>query len=204
MNIKLNDKIAMLPVGDIRRHDGSHKTAGALKLLEESIRRYGVIQPISVDSNYEVITGSGIYDAAVELGIEELPCIIVDYLTDEEVAQYRLADNLTGGFATWNEGKLKKELSYLQDIQDVQFCFDENLRAMLEAPVIQSSVRKAVPEATDGKDIDSEDEDENIRQEATAAFKESLKKTEQQMNAKPSEYFEYTCSCCGKKVTVKV
>ncbi|MFQ8804136.1 MAG: ParB N-terminal domain-containing protein [Alistipes indistinctus] len=129
MNIKVNSKIEMLPIGNIKRHYGSHKTTGALKLLEESIRRYGITQPISVDSNHEVITGNGVYDAAVKLGIEQLPCIVVDYLTDEEITQYRLADNLTGGFAAWNEGKLKKELSYLQDMQSVQFCFDESLQA---------------------------------------------------------------------------
>lgn len=204
MNIKVNSKIEMLPIGTIKRHYGSHKTAGALKLLEESIRRYGITQPISVDSSHEVITGNGVYDAAVKLGIEQLPCIVVDYLTDEEIAQYRLADNLTGGFAAWNEGKLKKELSYLQDMQSVQFCFDESLQAMFNHPVIPSFGGKSITESSDGGNAGSTTEMEAGKQEGTAAFKEHLKGVEQQMHVKPFEYFEYTCSCCGKKVTVKI
>ena len=57
----------------------------ALEKLAESIRRYGILQPISVrvrDGGYEIIAGERRYRAATLAGVREVPCIV--YSVDEE------------------------------------------------------------------------------------------------------------------------
>lgn len=112
--IKINDKVIELPIDSIVPHDGSHKTdETAVQAIMQSIKDFGITQPISVDKNNVIVTGNGVYKAAKALGMDKVPCIRVDYLTDEQIKQYRIADDKTSEFATWNEKKLRKELSYL-------------------------------------------------------------------------------------------
>ena len=115
-DIRINDTIIELPIESIIPHDGSHKTdENAVSALIQSIKDFGITQPISIDKNNVIVTGNGVYKAANALGIDKIPCIRVGYLTDEQIQQYRIADDKTSEFATWNEKKLRKELSYLGD-----------------------------------------------------------------------------------------
>ena len=130
--IKINDKVIELPIDSIVPHDGSHKTdETAVQAIMQSIKDFGITQPISVDKNNVIVTGNGVYKAAKALGMDKVPCIRVDYLTDEQIKQYRIADDKTSEFATWNEKKLRKELSYLGDPNSIQFAFDESIAGML-------------------------------------------------------------------------
>lgn len=202
MDVTINAKVVAIPVSEIKPYDGSHKTNGAVALIKESIQRYGITQPISIDRSNTIITGNGVYHAAVELGIKELPCIVVDYLPPEKVAEYRLADNLTGGFARWNEDKLRRELSYLQSPDDMQVFFDDNISKML-APddlivaVSSSSARSFVENGKAQSPASSSAKNDDD-------FKQSLKDVERDLEAKSVEYFRYKCSGCGKDVTVRL
>ena len=130
--IKINDKVIELPIDSIVPHDGSHKTdETAVQAIMQSIKDFGITQPISVDKNNVIVTGNGVYKAAKALGMDKVPCIRIDYLTDEQIKQYRIADDKTSEFATWNEKKLRKELSYLGDPNSIQFAFDESIAGML-------------------------------------------------------------------------
>ena len=130
-NIKIKQKIEEVPIDKITPHEGSHKTESSINLLVESIKDFGVNQPITVDKNYVVVTGNGVFKAAKIAGLKTIPCIVLDHLTDEEIKQYRIADDKTSEFATWNEKKLRQELSYLQDPSSVQAYFDEDILGML-------------------------------------------------------------------------
>lgn len=185
---QIKKEIRLIPVSDIKPYEGSHNTDAVIEALKQSISLYGVQQPISVDKDYVIVTGNAVYRAAVALGHTEIPCVVLDDLTDEQIAQYRIADNKTSEFAKWNEEKLKKELTYIQKPDELQFCFDENLQAMIgnvEVKQIKAPTAKQ-------------------EQKAEANFKDAVKSTENSMAAKPTEYFSYTCSKCGKKVTVKL
>lgn len=184
-------EIKNIPVGEINVFKGSHNTEAALSAIKESIKQYGIQQPITVDENNTIVTGNGVYKAAVSLGYTEIPCIVLKDLTDDELRQYRIADNLTGAFATWNEKKLKYEISCLQSPQDLQYCFDEDLTKMV-------SFMDAVPQVVNPK------KPQKSVQEKEKDFKNELKNIESDMKAKPREYQEYICSSCGKKVIIKV
>ena len=61
--------------------------------VAESIKQFGFVQPIVVDKNNNIIIGHCRLEAAKKLNLEEVPCVMVDDLTDEEVKKLRLLDN---------------------------------------------------------------------------------------------------------------
>lgn len=202
-DIKINDKVIELPIDSIIPHDGSHKTDEAsVEALMQSIKDFGITQPISVDKNNLIVTGNGVYKAAKALGMDKVPCIRVDYLTNEQIQQYRIADDKTSEFATWNEKKLRKELSYLGDPNSIQFAFDESIANMLGLNAKPKTPKQAA--AVPSK----EETNHSTKKVVTEAqkdqkFKEELKGVEENIQVKPSEYYEYHCSQCGKLVKVK-
>lgn len=88
-------------------------TITQLEGISESISQFGFKQPIVIDKNKVIVAGHGRYEAAAALGYEELPCIIADDLTEEEVKAYRILDNELAKGAT-DLIKLELELSHLQ------------------------------------------------------------------------------------------
>ena len=202
--IKINDKIIELAIGDVKPYNGSHKTDGVVEMIKKSLQEFGFQQPIVIDKDNVVVAGNALYKAATELGFEKVPCIRTDYLTDEQIQQYRIADNKTSEFARWNEKKLRKELSYLEAPQSLQYCFDENILSMLgmnQKPKPQHTISKAdasipPPQKAQKKVVLTEEQKD-------AKFKQEARAMETGMQAKPSEYWEYHCSKCGKLVKVK-
>lgn len=61
--------------------------------IAKSIQEFGFNDPIAVNGNKVIIEGHGRYLAAKELGMEELPCIILDNLTEEQERAYIIAHN---------------------------------------------------------------------------------------------------------------
>jgi ParB-like chromosome segregation protein Spo0J len=86
----------------------------SLPKVKESISNFGFNQPVLLDRNYIIITGHTRYAAAKELGLTELPCIIVDELNPNQIRAYRIADNKVGQDGTWDVSLLKEELKKLR------------------------------------------------------------------------------------------
>lgn len=133
--------------------------------------------------------------------MDKVPCIRLDYLTDEQIKQYRIADDKTSEFATWNEKKLRKELSYLGDPNSIQFAFDESIAGMLG---LNAKPKEQKPAAAPSK-AETNHTAKKVVTEAQKdqKFKEEMKGVEENIQVKPSEYYEYNCSACGKLVKVK-
>ena len=94
----------------------------AVKYVAESIKQFGWKVPMVIDENNIIVSGHTRYKAAQELGIEEVPCIIADDLTEEQIKAFRLADNKVGEIAQWDMGKLELELEELDfDMGDFGF-----------------------------------------------------------------------------------
>jgi len=83
-----------------------------IDLIAESIKKFGFDSPIIIDKNNEIIAGHGRYLAAKQLGLEEVPTISKETLTDEEVKAYRLADNKISE-SEWDMGLAVDELKEL-------------------------------------------------------------------------------------------
>jgi len=97
--------------------------------LRSSLREFGFINPVIIDKDFGIIAGHGRVMAAKEEGIDEVPCVFVDYLTEAQKKAYILADNRMALDAGWDEEMLKIEIESLQgmdfDIGLVGFDDDE-------------------------------------------------------------------------------
>lgn len=93
----------------------------AVRLVAESIRQFGFKVPLVIDSQNVVVCGHTRLKACKELGIEEVPCVIADDLTDDQIRAFRLADNKAAEAATWDKEKLNEELEGIQEIDMTAF-----------------------------------------------------------------------------------
>ena len=77
----------------------------------ESIRQCSYISPIIVDEDGVILAGHTRYKALTKLGWKECNVVTVKGLSEEQKKKYRLYDNKTGEFASWDQKKLAEELS---------------------------------------------------------------------------------------------
>ena len=98
----------------------------AVDAVANSIREFGFKVPIVVDSDGVIVAGHTRYKAAKKLGLDKVPCIIADDLTDEQVRAFRLADNKVGELATWDLDTLKVELDNIGEVDLSDMGFDLN------------------------------------------------------------------------------
>lgn len=83
-------------ISDLKPYENNPKihTDRQIEQIAKSIElTKGLRQPIVIDKNNVIIAGHGRYLAAKKLGLNEVPCELVDDLTDDEVKAYRLIDN---------------------------------------------------------------------------------------------------------------
>lgn len=92
--------------------------------MAASIKEFGFKVPIIIDRDDVVVAGHTRLKAAEQLGLEHVPCIIADDLTDEQIKAFRLADNKTAEFSEWDFNLMDEELADIADIDMSQFGFD--------------------------------------------------------------------------------
>ena len=95
----------------------------AVDYVANSIEEFGFKVPCVIDSEKNVVCGHTRLKAAKKLGIKEVPCIIADDLTEEQIDAFRLADNKTAEIATWDFEKLEIELESISSIDMSEFEF---------------------------------------------------------------------------------
>lgn len=86
------------------------KNQKAVQPVANSIEEFGFKVPMVITADGTIVTGHTRYAAAQELGMEEVPCILADDLTDEQISAFRVADNRVSEFASWDFTKLEDEL----------------------------------------------------------------------------------------------
>ena len=82
-----------------------------------SIKRFGFANPILADEQGVVIAGHARLAAAINLGLDVVPVIVVGGLSEAERRALALADNKIALNAGWNENLLATELEFLADLQ---------------------------------------------------------------------------------------
>lgn len=114
----------------------------AVEYVANSIREFGFKVPVVIDKDMVIVAGHTRLLAAEKLGLESVPCIVADDLTPDQIKAFRLADNKTGEFASWDFEKLEFELDELSDFDMEQFGFtfedeDEDIQIIEdEAPEV--------------------------------------------------------------------
>lgn len=112
-------------IKDIKPYEkNARKNDEAVQYVAESIRQFGFKVPIVIDGNNVIVCGHTRYKASKELGLETVPCVVADDLTDEQIRAFRLADNKVAEFSEWDIGLLGDELTDILDIDMTDFGFD--------------------------------------------------------------------------------
>lgn len=83
----------------------------AVKNVAASIREFGFLVPLVIDQNREIVAGHTRYKAAKSLGMKEVPCVVADDLTEDQIRAFRLADNKVAEAAQWDMDLLPLELA---------------------------------------------------------------------------------------------
>lgn len=107
-----------------------------IQQIAASIQEFGFTNPILVDGKDGVIAGHGRLEAARELGLSEVPVVVLDHLTPAQKRAYVLADNQLALNAGWDSSVLQEELAALSlaDFDLSLIGFDEKELASLMDP----------------------------------------------------------------------
>jgi hypothetical protein len=120
MQVKDIEVEKLIPyVNNPRRNDE------AVDYVAASIKEFGFKVPVVIDKENVIVAGHTRVKAAKKLGLESVPCVIADDLTENQIKAFRLADNKVGELATWDFEKLELELQAL-DLDMVSFGFEED------------------------------------------------------------------------------
>jgi len=123
--MKNADKIVQMKVSDLVPYrKNPRKNDASVDFVANSIKEFGFQVPIVVDKDNVIVAGHTRYEASKKLGLKEVPCIVADGLTEEQIKAYRLADNKVSEFSKWDNSLLDGELFDIKDIDMSSFGFD--------------------------------------------------------------------------------
>lgn len=101
------------------------KNNEAVQYVTNSIQNFGFRVPIIIDKNNIIVAGHTRYKAAQLLKMKNVPCLVADDLTEEQINAFRLADNKVAEKSTWDLEMLDKELQKILDFNMSEFGFED-------------------------------------------------------------------------------
>ena len=122
-------KMEYRPINEIKPYKNNpRKNDDAVQYVEASLREFDFTDPVIVDGKGELIAGHTRLKAAKKLGLKELPVIVRDDLTEDQIKALRIAHNKTGEFAEWDDELLSIELPEIEmDMEQFGFNMDDYL-----------------------------------------------------------------------------
>lgn len=122
----MNDiKITQKPIADLIPYSRNpRRNDEAVPMVMNSIKEFGFKVPIVIDKNNIIVCGHTRFKAALKLGLETVPCIVADDLSDEQIKAFRLADNKVSEKAEWDFEILSGELDDIINIDMDSFGFE--------------------------------------------------------------------------------
>ena len=113
-------QVEMLGLDSIRPYEKNpRKNDGAVDQVAASIKDFGFKVPLIIDKDGVIVCGHTRYKAAKKLGLNEVPCLRADNLTDEQIRAYRIIDNKSQEVSGWDYEKLDAELERIMDAVDM-------------------------------------------------------------------------------------
>jgi DNA modification methylase len=111
-------QLLFVAIGDLIPDPGNPRKHGRAQIsaIARSIEAFGFNAPILVDKNNKIVAGHGRYEAAMLLGLERVPVILLDHLTETQAKAYLLSDNKLTDRSTWDDNKLAIQLKELSDL----------------------------------------------------------------------------------------
>ena len=109
-------KLTLVPIGALcadPRNPRKHSRI-QVRAIARSIDAFGFNAPVLVDKRNQIVAGHGRYEAALLLGLETIPVISLDHLTEAQARAYLLADNKLAERSSWDDGSLERDLVRLK------------------------------------------------------------------------------------------
>ncbi|MBI1218208.1 MAG: DNA methylase N-4 [Rhodobacteraceae bacterium] len=103
---------ALKPYGRNARKHGDKQ----VDLIARSIREFGFNNPVLIDRDRNIVAGHGRFEAAMRLGLDTVPTVLLDHLSEAQVRAYRIADNRIAELSDWDEDLLRLEIADLVDL----------------------------------------------------------------------------------------
>lgn len=116
----LPDRVELRAIDSLTPYAENPRTHsdGQITQIAESIRRFGWTNPILVDRDGGVLAGHGRLLAARALGLEVVPVIQLDHLTEVERRAYVIADNQLALGADWDSALLTEQIRTISQEND--------------------------------------------------------------------------------------
>lgn len=120
-------KIVYRPLDDLVPYiRNPRNTEKAVNKVAASIQAFGFLVPIVIDQDNVIVAGHTRLLAARKLGLEEVPTVTVEELSEDQIRAYRLVDNRVAEMAVWDEQLLGETLDFIGDEMDMgQFGFED-------------------------------------------------------------------------------
>lgn len=116
--LKTTEELKLIDIDELIPYANNARTHSKdqINKLRSSLREFGFINPILIDKDYNILAGHGRVMAAREEGIKEVPCVLVEHLTEAQKKAYILADNRLAMDAGWDDEMLALELENLKEL----------------------------------------------------------------------------------------
>jgi hypothetical protein len=99
------------------RHNPKLHPDRQLGMLVASFKRFGMLSPILVASDGELIAGHAWYLAAIRMGLTSLPAVVLPHLSEAERHAYRIADNRISEKGEWSVELLSREIKLIRTLE---------------------------------------------------------------------------------------
>ena len=111
-------KVQEVAVNQLKPYEQNAKKHGKdqIEKLKASILEFGFLTPCLIDAEFNLIAGHGRVEAAKVLGVDKVPCVFIEGLTDAQRRAYILADNRLGELGEWDMDIVAEELLALDDM----------------------------------------------------------------------------------------
>lgn len=110
-------EIVYLSPHDLTPYEGNTRKHGPedIEQIKESIIADGFNDPIGIwGKNNLIVEGHGRQIAALEMGLDKVPCIRLDHMTDKQRRDYAIRHNRTAELSGWDFAKLEEEIAQLE------------------------------------------------------------------------------------------
>jgi DNA modification methylase len=151
---RMADRIEIWPTDKLVPYDKNPRTHSTEQVnqIAASIAEFGFLNPILVDTTAGIIAGHGRLQAAKQLGLAQVPVVVLNHLTDAQKRAYVIADNKLALNAGWDDDLLRTEMAALAaedfDMPVIGFSDDELAALLAEPNVAEGNTDEdAVPEA---------------------------------------------------------
>ena len=206
--IDVSKKIVMKPISEVKPYiRNPRKNEKTVKLLVDIIPKVGFNVPLVIDKNGIIVKGHARYAAAIQLGMDSVPCVVTD--ADEEAIKLdRIADNKISEFSEWVTDELLHEIDALNidfDLEELglpSVSFDD-----IPEPDFEDNTPDDDPERAEKykKFLEEQKakEEAKIENAVKRAEEQTTPEAVAEKNKQTQKYWKVVCPECGKVVYVK-